>query len=228
MTTDRIKPPSTGCDTKGMITIHRLMRRMFTDAPDLVRGVAEGNARRVEVIADHIGEISGGLHSHHRTEDAMLWDTLESRSPACALHVGQMKAQHQAIGALLDQLDTGLAAWRASAAAADRDRVASVLEQVRDTLERHLGQEEHDILPVASATMSQEEWDELGRHGMASIPRDRLLIQLGMMLESMPGDQRAGWLKENVPMVARLLYALVGRRKFVNHYRLVYGAAPSA
>jgi hemerythrin-like domain-containing protein len=216
-----------GCDTSGMITIHRLMRRLFGDAADLVRGVAEGNRQRTEVIANHIAEIAGGLHSHHTTEDTLLWDTLEERSPACALHVGQMKAQHEAIGALLDQLDAALPAWRASASAVDRERVATILDRVHETLEQHLGQEEREILPVASATMSQEEWDELARHGMSSVPRDRLLIQLGMMLESMPVEERSGWFKENVPLLPRLLYLLFGRRQFVNHYRSVYGAAPA-
>ena len=195
MTTDSTKPTVAGCDTRDMLIIHRLMRRLFGDAPDLVRAVADGNVQRTQVIADHIAEISAGLHSHHSTEDTKLWDTLESRSPACALHVGQMKAQHQAIGGLLDQLDSRLAGWRASGTAADRDQVAAVLEQVRATLEQHLGQEEQDILPVATATMTQAEWDELGKHGMAAIPRDRMLIQLGMMLESMPPQERAGWLK---------------------------------
>ncbi len=217
-----------GCDTSDMITIHRLMRRLFGDAADLVRGVADQNRQRVQVIADHIAEIANGLHLHHHTEDTLLWDTLEERSPGCALHVGQMKAQHAAIGAHLDELEAVLPAWRASAAAGDREKVAAVLDRVRDTLERHLGQEEKDILPVASASMSQAEWDVLGKHGMESIPRDRMLIQLGMMLESMPAAERRGWLREHVPLVGRLLFLLVGRRQFVNHYRLVYGAAPAA
>lgn len=105
--------------------------------------------------------------------------------------------------------------------------MADVLDGVRDTLEIHLGQEENEILPIAARSLSQAEWDQLGKHGMAGIPRERMLIQLGMMLESMPADERAGWLKSHLPPIGRLLYTLLGRRQFVNHYRAVYGAAPA-
>lgn len=139
-----------------------------------------------------------------------------------------MKAQHQAMAALLGELDASLPAWRAGADSADTDRVADILKQIGDTLEAHLGQEEEQILPVASVSMSQEEWDQLGKHGRSQIPKDRRLIQLGMMLESMPSADRPGWLKANVPPLARLLCAVVGHRQFVNHYRSVYGASPAA
>ncbi len=34
------------------------------------------------------------VHTHHESEDELLWDKLEQRAPACALHVGQMRAHH--------------------------------------------------------------------------------------------------------------------------------------
>ena len=47
-----------GCDTSEMLTIHRLLRRVFFDAPGRVRGVDAGNLRRTRVVADHVEEIS--------------------------------------------------------------------------------------------------------------------------------------------------------------------------
>ena len=168
-------------------------------------------------------EVAGALHHHHEGEDLLLWDTLEQRAPSCALHVGLMRAQHAATAAQLERLDPLLDAWESGAGADERDEVAGLLDEIRDTLLQHLGQEETQILPTASTVMSQREWGLLHEHGMASIPRDRMFLQLGWILEVIPADERAGWLRTNLPAPARVLWRLVGRRQFAAHRARVYG-----
>ena len=217
-TTERL-----GCDTSDMLTIHALFRRAFTDAPVLVRGVGDGHRERMLPVAHHVREVAGALHNHHEGEDLLLWDTLEQRAPACALHVGLMRSQHAATAAQLERLGGLLDAWEQSAGTAERDAVAALLDEVRDTLLQHLGQEETQILPTASTVMSQREWSLLHEHGMASVPKDRLFLQLGWILEVVPADERAGWLRTNLPVPARVLWRLVGRRQFAAHRARVYG-----
>jgi hypothetical protein len=212
-----------GCDTSDMLTIHALFRRAFTDAPGLVRGVADGDAARLRPVAGHVREVATALHHHHEGEDLLLWDTLEQRAPACALHVGLMRSQHAATAAQLERLDVLLDAWEESGGTAERDTVATLLDEVRDTLLTHLGQEETQILPTAATVMSQREWSLLHEHGMASVPKDRLFLQLGWILEVVPADERAGWLRTNLPVPARVLWRLVGRRQFAAHRARVYG-----
>ena len=212
-----------GCDTSDMLTIHALFRRAFTDAPVLVRGVADGDTARMLPVADHVREVAAALHHHHEGEDLLLWDTLEQRAPACALHVGLMRSQHAATAAQLERLGGLMDAWEESAGATERDAVAALLDDVRDTLLQHLGQEETQILPTASTVMSQREWSLLHEHGMASVPKDRLFLQLGWILEVVPADERAGWLRTNLPAPARVLWRLVGRRQFAAHRARVYG-----
>ena len=212
-----------GCDTSDMLTIHALFRRAFTDAPALVRGVADGDTARMLTVADHVREVAAALHHHHEGEDLLLWDTLEQRAPACALHVGLMRSQHAATAAQLERLGGLMDAWEESAGAPERDAVAALLDDVRDTLLQHLGQEETQILPTASTVMSQREWSLLHEHGMASVPKDRLFLQLGWILEVVPADERAGWLRTNLPAPARVLWRLVGRRQFAAHRARVYG-----
>lgn len=216
-----------GCDTSGMLVVHRMLRRRFADAPRLVRAVPPGDTRRSAVIGRHVAEFAQVLHNHHLTEDELLWGTLESRSPACALHVAQMRAQHEAVAAVLRELEAGLPAWQNSADPAARDRVAEVLDRVRAALAAHLGQEEDQILPVAAATMSQREWDAFGEHGLASVPKSRLMVQLGYVLDPFAPEERLMWMKASIPGFARLLYRLVGRRQYESDYRRVYGTAPS-
>ena len=212
-----------GCDTSDMLTIHALFRRAFADAPVLVRGVADGDTARMLPVTGHVRELAGALHHHHAGEDLLLWDTLEQRAPACALHVGLMRSQHAATAAQLERLGSLLDAWEQSAGTAERDAVAALLDEVRDTLLTHLGQEETQILPTASTVMSQREWNLLHEHGMASIPRNRMFLQLGWILEVVPPDERARWLRTNLPAPARLLWRLMGRRQFAAHRARVYG-----
>jgi len=134
-----------------------------------------------------------------------------------------MRSQHAATAAQLEQLDDLLHAWEKSAGSAERDAAAMLLDDVRDTLLAHLGQEETQILPTASTVMSQREWSLLHEHGMASIPKDRMFLQLGWILEVVPADERAGWLRTNLPAPARLLWRLVGKRQFAAHRARVYG-----
>ncbi|WP_284975734.1 hemerythrin domain-containing protein [Arthrobacter sp. efr-133-TYG-104] len=216
-----------GCDTSGLIVIHTMFRRLFTDAPRLVREVASGDTERSKVIGNHIAEIVSGLHHHHQGEDLLLWDRLESRSPACAIHVKLMRSQHASVAALLEQLDTAVPVWQRSAAPEDGAQVAALLDEVRTVLFVHLGQEEELILPAASTSLSQREWDELGEYGMAGIPKNRLMINLGFVLEAFSPEERSTWMKANVPGIARALYGLFGRRQYASHYRRVYGTMPS-
>jgi hypothetical protein len=212
-----------GCDTSDMLTIHALFRRAFTDTPVLVRAVADGDVARMLPVADHVREVAGALHHHHTGEDLLLWDTLEQRAPSCALHVGLMRAQHAATAHQLDRLGALMDAWEDTAGAAERDAVAAQLDEVRDTLLAHLGMEETQILPTASTVMSQREWGLLHAHGMASIPKDRMFLQLGWILEVVPPAERAGWLRTNLPAPARVAWRLVGRRQFAAHRARIYG-----
>ncbi|GGC15716.1 hemerythrin domain-containing protein [Cellulomonas carbonis] len=214
-----------GCDTSDMVQIHRLFRRLFVDAPVLVRGVGVGDRTRTAVVAAHVRDIAGGLHRHHRGEDLLLWDRLEERSPACALHVGLMRSQHATVADLLVRLDALVPAWEASASAEDREAVAEVLDEIRAALLVHLGAEEERILPTASLVLSQREWDELGEHGRSSTPRGQMLLLLGWILDSVPPAERAEWLRTNLPLPIRVVWAAVGRRQFAAHRARVYGTA---
>ena len=215
-------PGTLGCDTSDMLTIHVLFRRAFTDLPGLVRGVAPGDLERVGVLAPHVRSVATALHHHHDGEDLLLWDTLEQRAPACALHVGRMRAQHATTAAQLVVLEDALPQWEHTAQASARDAVAHALDDVRDTLLTHLGDEETAILPTAATVMSQREWGALHEHGMASVPRSELLLQLGWILDVVPAAERAGWLRANLPLPARILWRTVGRRRFATHRARIY------
>lgn len=208
--------PSTGapgCDTSDMKMIHGYFRLVFSQAPALAEGVADGDTARAGVVADHLAAIADTLHSHHHGEDMMLWDQLEARNPACAKHVSEMRADHAAMSGELAALEAAIPAWRLDASADHRAAVLFALNGIHALLTSHLGAEEKQILPVAAAAFSQKEWNKLGEHGRASVPGSFRFIQLGFILESL-GAEAPAWLRANLPAPVRLLWRLAGRPKF--------------
>lgn len=227
---DPVAPePRPRCDTTDMIHIHQMFRSTFGRFPELVAGIADGDVGRAAVVAAHISEIGAMLHHHHEVEDELLWDTLEQRAPACALHVAVMRSQHTDMGQLLDGLDAALPGWAHDARRDQREELVALLGQIRTALFAHLGQEEERILPVASSTMSAREWGQLGHRGRAAVPRGRTFIQLGWIVDSLSESDRATWLRHNLPAPIRLIWRLHGSRRFNAHRDLVlHGPAERA
>ena len=85
-----------GCDTSGMILVHRIFRWLYRELPELVREVDPGDTERSAIVGryTHLDLFAMHMHMHHETENMVLWDRLVAREPACALHIGQMRAQH--------------------------------------------------------------------------------------------------------------------------------------
>ncbi len=130
---------------------------------------------------------------------------MESRSPACALHVSQMRTQHAAMAVLPGKVDAELPNWQTSADPAARERIAVILDDIRVRLTTHFSQEEDKILPVASVTMSQREWDSFEKLGRASVPKNRLMVQLGYILDPFPPEELIVWMMTALPGLVRLL-----------------------
>lgn len=210
-----------GCDPSGLILVHRIFRWLYRELPLLVRDVAPGDLARAAIVGDYARLDFFALHLHHETEDTVLWDRLEQRDPACGIHVELMRTQHAEVSRQLGELEPQLEPWTATADPALGERFAAGIEGLRDTLLVHLGREEDTIMPVAAAVMSQREWDELETHTRAVLmarrkefSRDILSLQLGLLLASVPDDEREAWFRANVPVPIRVLYLLLMKRRY--------------
>ncbi len=218
-----------GCDTSGLILVHRIFRWLYTELPTLIHEVKPGDTERAATIGTYAKLYFFALHLHHETEDMLLWDRLTTREPACGVHVNQMLAQHAEVAQQLAHIELLLAPWVETADAALRDELAGSIERLCKILVAHLGQEEDYILPVAGAVLSQKEWDELEKHTRATLnahrkelPRDALSLQLGFLLASVPEAERDEWFRVNVPAPVRVLYLLLMKRRYENAMRELY------
>ena len=214
------------CDARGMAEIHRMFRAGFGEGRALVTGVAEADAAHADVVGDHFGMLSVSLHAHHEGEDSMLWGPLETRAPYCVGHVARMRAQHAEMLVHLNALDAALPAWRASGRSTDAASVLAALDGINAALAVHLPDEEQAVVPVMETTLTQKEVDALGEHGRKATPKGKLFQQLGAILAAQPdgGDE---WQREHLPPPVRLIWWVVGKRKYqANRAELVGDVRP--
>ncbi|MDQ7877440.1 hemerythrin domain-containing protein [Microbacterium sp. QXD-8] len=222
-----------GCDTSGLILVHRILRWLYRELPLLIREVDAGDVERAAIVGRYAHLDFYALHMHHETEDIALWDRLTSRDPGCALHVDQMRAQHAEVAAQLARIEPQLAPWVATADPGLRDTFAGDIETLRDTLKAHLQQEEDDIMPVAGVVMSQQEWDWMEKHTRETLAahrkelgKDVMALQVGLLIASVPEDEREEWMRENIPAPIRLLYLVLMKRKYDQAMRELYPDRP--
>ncbi|WP_067947222.1 hemerythrin domain-containing protein [Agromyces sp. NDB4Y10] len=206
--------PATTCRSDEVVMIHRLFRRLFAEAPGLVRAVPPGDTDRARYLAKHLHGITALLHVHHRTEDDFFWDRMTERAPACGLHVELMRRQHGAVSDRLDLVDALVDRWSRAADAATAARLATELDEVDRLLVEHLADEEREAFPVLDRILSDAEWDDIHRHARRHKPPLPIFVLLGLMIESVPEGERDQWVATQLPAPIRTAYRIVGRRQY--------------
>jgi hemerythrin-like domain-containing protein len=195
-----------------MVLIHRVIRREFGRLPRLFRAAANDRARS-KLIGAHAREMLDFLHTHHTGEDELLFPLLRKRTTLDPDLMDRMDAQHAQVDDTVIAVNAELPVWTASADANAGERMAARIEAMMPTLTEHLAEEEQKLLPVVSVTLTQSEWDALGKHGMRAIPLTRRLVILGHITEEADDAERQRFMQV-IPAPARLAYKLIGHRQF--------------
>jgi hemerythrin-like domain-containing protein len=183
-----------GVDTHEMVLMHRVIRREFGQLSRLFRSAA-GDRARSKVVGAHAREMLDFLHTHHSGEDELLFPLLRKRTALDPELMDRMDAQHAQVDDAVTTLGKELPGWTASADAAAGERMAALIDATMPTLVEHLAEEEEKLLPIVSATLTQSEWDALGKHGMSAIPLTRRLIILGHITEETDHAERQRFLQ---------------------------------
>ena len=198
-------------DVRDMAIVHRLFRQAYAEAARLVRAGPAPSPGRVTFLADHIDFALAALHHHHEGEDALLYPKLIARVPEQAPMTEQVEHEHLLIKTALDAASAACAAWRQRPSAQTGEAQAATLDHLNAVAQPHLDDEEQKVVPLAAVTFTQQEWDEMGKHGVAWIPRNKRGVAFGMMLEPLDAADRTYMLR-HVPAPVRLLYpVLIGR-----------------
>jgi hypothetical protein len=210
----------TAIDAHGMVVIHRAFRRESRLLGELICVVPDGDSARAAILGRHLAWYEAGLTNHHHGEDELLWPLLHQRAGVEAAVVARMERQHARVTATLAEVLRTMQVWQASAAADSRDRLVSALCSHRRVLIDHLDDEESHLLPLAACHLTNLEWAALGDHFVATTPKAQLLIFLGAVLEDATVHEQTALLGA-MPMVARLAWWSVGRRRYASYVRRV-------
>jgi hemerythrin-like domain-containing protein len=200
-------------DVRDMAIVHRTFRSTYAEAARLVREDPAPSRARVTFLADHIDFIVEALHIHHEGEDELMYPKLIERLPDQASMTEEVEHEHQFVKTALDDVSAACATWRDRSSAETAEGLASALDQLNFVAERHLDDEEQKIVPLAAVTLTQEEWDAIGEHAVAQIPRDKQPIAFGLILDPLDDTDRAH-MKRVLPPPVRLLYPLLIGRKW--------------
>ena len=201
-------PTSQPIDVRDMAIIHRTFRSAYAESARLVRARPTPSPGRVKFLADHIDFGVAMLHNHHEGEDEFLYPKLVERVPQEAGTTEEVAHEHQLIQTALNTVSAACRTWRAQPSAETGEALASALEQLNAVAEHHLDDEEQKVVPLAAVTLTQQEWDALGKHGVANTPRNKRGIAFGMILEPL-GEADRTYMKRVLPLPVRMLYPLL-------------------
>jgi hemerythrin-like domain-containing protein len=195
--------PST-IDTRDMIWIHNLFRRAFADAGDQIATVEEGDIERANAVTSYLGEVLWLLHAHHGAEDVLLYPLLAERAPEFSDLYSRMETQHEAVASRIDSAKKATVVFGSSASPADGEALTAACRLLREEVEVHLEEEETEILPIASRTITAAEWGALPEHAFSEYAGTRPWLLIGLILEVLPESARDDVLAHFPPPVSEM------------------------
>ena len=210
--------------TEEMAVIHRIFRRGFPLISELVRQTPTGATARAEPIAAHLDFLLNGLHHHHTGEDENIWPRLLVRAAPDADLIARMEAQHEVVAERSQEVRRLLATWRGTAG--DGAELATALDGFTAALVEHLDEEETRVVPLMRAHITAEEWTRFGQEAFEKFTNDEKLIATGT-LEEVASPEEADWFTGDLPLPIKVMWRLVGRRKYARYMRRVLGTAAS-
>jgi hemerythrin-like domain-containing protein len=215
-------------DIREMYMVHTVFRREFGLAPDLVRGVADGDTERTQAVAAHLELLSMFLHHHHSGEDNHLWPRLLQRGGAEAAPVVLlMESQHEAIETTGAEVDAALASWQATASVAARDELADTLERLLAHLGEHMALEEDQALPLIAEYITAAEWGAMVQEGGADVPQETMPMMFGMMMYE--GDPEVVRLALSMmPPEVQGVMGDLAKQAYATHCEQVHGTSSPA
>jgi iron-sulfur cluster repair protein YtfE (RIC family) len=172
-----------------MYPVHNVFRDTLGAAPRLVGGVAEDDGSRRQMVGNFYDNVIAFLHVHHRGEEELIFPLLRERSSENLALIDLIAGQHHDIDELVSQSTSLLDQWDKADGGA-KLQCAQTLEALGDAMTKHLDDEETELLPLCSVTMTEPEWGALPGHAMAAFGGDKIWLILGLIRERMNDLQR--------------------------------------
>lgn len=193
-------------DTRDMKWVHDAFRRGLGDAPGQIASVEDGDTERAQNLASYLGEVLWLLHAHHNGEDELLYPLLAERVPEAKDLFSRMEAQHGAVTLRIEAAQQATERFGQSGSTEDGEALASACRSLLDEVSGHLTEEEQEVVPIASRTVTPEEWGALPAHVLSQYSGPRLWLPLGLATEMFPDDLREQVFSHVPPPVSEMWY----------------------
>ena len=205
------------------LTMYRLVHHgLRRGAHRLAAGAAQldiGDRRQVKAFASYWDGFAGELTAHHKVEDDFFFPALIERVAVAEHALAGIEGDH-------DELD------RLIAKTADEVEhvvggggtitLCRLLEELDEHLDRHLGIEDDDILPLFERHFSAEEYAELDEAAIKSLGvGSQALFTVPFIAEMATPPQLMKMLIE-APLPMRVVYRL-GRRRYARMVTRAFG-----
>jgi hypothetical protein len=179
--------PYRTADTRDLIAVHRAIGRVAGYLTAMTPSVAVGDLRAAGTIADLAAELGDAVTRLDAAECELLWPVLRGylvAVDACSAadDVLVVQAQGERLVALVGELASIAARFRATADASDRAALVDLLPAVHTAVEQHFAAVEHTVLPLAGQYMTDAQWHEIGRHFLLGVSLQRREFRTGAML----------------------------------------------
>lgn len=198
-------------DTSDMPAVHKVFRSSLAATPAFTASAA-GDPDRRALIANYYANVLAFLEAHHDGEEELVFPLLIERVPESKILVEQAKEQHAKVVGLMGAARNSLGSWESNADS-DASGVVQSLQALDDVLSPHLDQEEAEVVPLAGAHMSIEEWGAMPGHAMMHFQGDKIWLILGLIRENFTQAQRDMML-EHMPPPARQMWETMGETSF--------------
>ncbi len=209
-------------DTRDMKCVHDVFRRALGDAPSQISAVDDGDTEKAAFFAAYLAEALWLLHAHHDGEDVLLYPLLAEREPEESGLFSRMEAQHVSVTSAVQAAERATERFGESGSKADGDALASACRSLLDELDGHLTEEEDQVVPIASRTVTPEEWGALPAHVLGSYRGERLWLPLGLVVEQFPEDLFAAVIEHVPPPVSEMWFG-VGSAAFAEEMATIRG-----
>ena len=197
------EPGGYSTNTEDMRAVHAALLGAFGSADALV-DTATADPGSVAIVASFYTNVIEFLHVHHTGEDQLVYPLLEERCPEQAELIRAVNVQHLTLDEPMAAAAKAVDRWQAVPTAASAADAAAALGTVETILRPHLTDEEDDILPIASAYLSEEEWAQLPPHALQTFAADKPWLALGLVRERLTDEQRAVTLAGMPPPLQQL------------------------
>jgi hemerythrin-like domain-containing protein len=203
-------------EVRDMAIVHCAFRNAYAESARLVRAAPTPSAERVTFLSDHIDFGIALLHHHHESEDELLYPILVERVPEQAGTTEEVAHEHELVQTALTAASDACAAWRQHPSAETGQALAGSLDELNTVLQPHLDDEEQKVVPLAAVTLTQAEWDAMGDRARAGIPRDKMAVAFGMLLEPL-NEADSAFMKRQLPAPVRILYPFLIQRPWTKY-----------